>query len=342
MMSKPSLFTTLGAAACALMLGAGPVLAAGKTIDWAKVPEAKTTLFYPGQASFEWIQTGTDHGGARSFTKKGEACSGCHAEEAADMGKKMVTGQKIEPTVLPNKRGSFPLKVKAAYDADTLYMRFEFPVGPHADVPNAPGGKMDPENEIKLAMMLDDGKVDAANRSGCWASCHNDARDMPSAPKKDALGAAKGIDTSAGYVTKYLPESRTAISLKDEPRGGWDKVKPQAELDAMLKDGKFLDLARFKSGKGGQSEDGYVLAERVLKQNGGATFAGKKEGDSWVVTMTRKLNSSQPGDHVLQAGKTYTVGFAVHDDHAWGRFHHVSLDMRLGLDAEGEIKAVKQ
>jgi cytochrome c-type protein NapC len=58
--------------------------------------------------------------------------------------------------------------------------------------------------------------------------------------------------------------------------------------------------------------------------------------------MTRKLKSGQPGDHALEAGKTYTVGFAVHDDYAWGRFHHVSLDMRLGLDAEGEIKAVKQ
>jgi len=341
-MSKPSLFTTLGAAACALMLGAGPALAAGKTIDWSKLPEAKTVMFYPGQASFEWIQTGTDHGGARSFLKKGEACSGCHAEETADMGKKMVSGQKIEPLVIPGKRASIPMKVKAAYDADTLYMRFEFPAGPHNPAPNAQGGKMDAENEVKLAMMLDDGKVDAANRSGCWASCHADARDMPSAPKKDALGAAKGIDVSGGYVTKYLPESRTAISIKDEPRGGWDKIKPQAELDALLKDGKFLDLARFKSGKGGQSEDGYVLAERVLKQNAGATFAGKKEGDNWVVTMSRKLNSGQPGDHVLQPGKSYTVGFAIHDDHAQGRFHHVSLDMRLGLDAEGEIKAVKQ
>jgi cytochrome c-type protein NapC len=341
-MKATRLFTTLGAAACALMLGAGGALAAGKTIDWAKVPEAKTTLFYPGQASFEWIQNGPDHGGARSFTKKGEMCSGCHAEEAADMGKKMASGQKIEPQPIPGKRGSIPLKVKAAFDEDTLYMRFEFPAGPHNAAPNAPGGKMDADNEIKLAMMIDDGKVDAANRSGCWASCHHDARDMPDAPKKEALGAAKGIDTSGGFVTKYLPESRTAVSLKDSPRGGWDKVKPKAELDAMLKAGTFMDLVRYKSGKGGVSEDGYVLAERVLKAGSGATFAGKKEGDAWVVTMTRKLNSGQPGDKVLEAGKAYTVGVAIHDDHTAGRFHHVSLDMRLGLGTDGEIKAVKQ
>lgn len=340
-MMKKSLFTTVAVAATIAFAAPG-AWAAGKAIDWSKATEAKTVLFYPGQASFEWIQTGTDHGGARSFTKKGEACSGCHAEETADMGKKMVTGQKIEPTVIPGKRASIPLKVKAAYDAENLYMRFEFPAGPHSDAPFAQGGKMDPDNEIKLALMLDAGGVDAANRSGCWASCHADARDMPSAPKKDALGAAKGINTQAGYVTKYLPESRTAISLKDEPRGGWDKVKPQAELDAALKEGKFLDLARYKSGKGGVSEDGYILAERVLKQDGGAKFEGKKEGDNWVVTMTRKLKTGQPGDHDLVDGKVYTVGFAIHDDYAWGRYHHVSLDMRLGLGADGEIKAVKQ
>lgn len=333
---------TLLTSACALVLATGPAFAAGKTVDWSKVPESKTVLFYPGQSSFEWIQTGTDHGGARSFTKKGEKCSGCHVEETADMGQKMVSGKKIEPVVIAGKRASIPLAVKAAFDADTLYMRFEFPASPHNPAPNAPGGKMDPDNEIKLAMMIDDAKVEAADRSGCWASCHSDARDMPSAPKKDALGAAKGIDTSAGYITKYLPESRTSISLKDEPRGGWDKVKGAAELDALLKEGKFLDLVRFKSGKGGVSEDGYVLAERVLKQNAGATFAGKKEGDKWVVNMTRKLNPGQPGDVAMAPGKSYTVGIAVHDDHAWGRFHHVSLDLQLGLGADGDIKAVKQ
>jgi cytochrome c-type protein NapC len=58
--------------------------------------------------------------------------------------------------------------------------------------------------------------------------------------------------------------------------------------------------------------------------------------------MTRKLKSGLPGDVALEDGKAYTVGFAVHDDHAAGRFHHVSVDMRLGLGAEGEIKAVKQ
>ncbi|MDO8608768.1 MAG: ethylbenzene dehydrogenase-related protein, partial [Phaeospirillum sp.] len=182
------------------------------------------------------------------------------------------------------------------------------------------------------------GKVDMAARSGCWTSCHSDARDMPTAPAAAALGAAKGIDTKAGYVSKYVPESRTQFDTAK--RDNWDKVKPQAELDAMLKAGAFLDLTRFKSS--GATEQGYVLAERVLKAGADVTYAGKKEGGNWVVTMSRKLKADQPGTVALEAGKTYTVGFAVHDDHTTGRFHHVSLDLRLGLDAEGEIKAVKQ
>ncbi|CAA7626040.1 NapC/NirT family cytochrome c [Magnetospirillum sp. SS-4] len=308
----------------------------GKAVDWSKVAETKTVLFYPGQTPIEWILTGTDHGGKRAFTK-GDRCFECHSNEAADMGAKMVSGAKAEKTPIPGKRAAFPLSIKAAYDADNLYMRFEFPAGPHNPVPFAQGGKMDPDNEIKLAMMIGSDKVAMATQSGCWTSCHADSRDMPNAPAKDALGAAKGIDTSGGFVTKYVPESRTQFDTTK--RDNWDKVKPQADLDALLAGGAVLDLTRYKSS--GVSEQGYVLAERVLKPGNDVAYTGKKEGDKWVVTMVRRLKATQPGEVNLVAGQSYSVGFAVHDDYTSGRFHHVSLDLKLGLDAEGEIKASK-
>ena len=34
-------------------------------IDWGTVASSDLTLFYPGQASFEWVQNGKTHGGAR-------------------------------------------------------------------------------------------------------------------------------------------------------------------------------------------------------------------------------------------------------------------------------------
>lgn len=337
MMTQRNAFM-LGVAALALGLVPAAAFAAP---DWSKVPEAETVLFYPGQTSLEWVMNGPDHGGARSFNKKGDRCADCHVGEQADMGAKMVTGKKAEKQVIPNKRASVPLKVKAAFDATNLYMRFEFPAGTHAPVPFAQGGKMDPDNEVKLAMMIDPGKNDVQTRSGCWSTCHDDNRDMPSAPDKAKLAAVKGIDTSAGYVTKYSIDSRTDLATTGSPRGGFDKLKPAADIDALVKNGGFMDLLRWKA-KGNVSEDGHIAAERVMKGGQGVQFDGKKEGNKWVVTMTRKLASTAPGDVSLEAGKVYTVGFAVHDDHTLGRFHHVSVDIKLGLGADGDIKAVKQ
>jgi hypothetical protein len=49
------------------------------------------------------------------------------------------------------------------------------------------------------------------------------------------------------------------------------------------------------------------------------------------------------GDHAISAGKLYNIGFAIHDDSADGRFHHVSLGYTLGLDSDkADFNAVKQ
>ena len=50
--------------------------------------------------------------------------------------------------------------VQAAHDGSNLVMRFQWPANPHTPVPFADGGKMDPENAVKLAMLIDQGKVD--------------------------------------------------------------------------------------------------------------------------------------------------------------------------------------
>ncbi|MCY1176640.1 Cytochrome c-552 [compost metagenome] len=69
---------------------------------------------------------------------------------------------------------------------------------------------------------------------------------------------------------------------------------------------------------------------------------GKLNGDTWEVVFTRKLVGGE-GDVALESGKTYNFGFAIHDDSAAGRFHHVSLGYKLGIDnAEAQINAAKQ
>lgn len=287
-------------------------------VDWSKASEKTVTLFYPGQTSWEWINNGPDHGGARAF-KKGEKCSGCHEGEQESMGTKMATGQKAETAPIPGKPPAVKMTVRATHDAENLYMQFSWAAGPHTPAPSADGGKMDPENAVKLALMIDAGKVEDAERSGCWSTCHHDAKSMPDA---------------SGEVTKYLPQTRTALSIKDSPRGGADKLKDKADLDKLVADGVFLDLLRWKSGKN-ESEDGYVSAQRVMSGGQGVSFSGSEAGGTWTVTMVRKLKSDQPGDVSLEPGKTYTVGFALHDDYTNARFHHVSVDYSLSLDNSG-------
>lgn len=282
-----------GAVGAFLALGAGTAMAAAP--DWGKVEAKDFTLFYPGVSPLEWIQKGTEHGGARAL-KKGETCADCHSEEASEMGKKMASGQKIEPTPIAGKAAFIPVKVQATHDGENLYLRFAW------KQPAASGAaKMDDKNPVKIAFMLESGgKVDLADQSGCWATCHQDSRTMP------------GADDAK---TKYV-------------KGG------------SLAEGKFYDLYQWRSGEN-KGFNGHVADKRVMEGGKALVSAeGKKEGDTWVVTFTRKLTGGD-GDIALAPGKTYSMGFAIHNDHAAGRFHHVSFGYSLGIDAKADITAAK-
>jgi len=324
---------------------------ASADVDWSAIEAREVVLFYPGQASMEWILKGSDHGGKRAFTK-GDRCFECHEEEEIDIGDIIVTGEKVEPTPIPDKRGSIAVAVKAAYDADNLYMQFVWEDTEHAPVPFVDGGKMDPENPIKLAVMLatdseDDPKVEYAERAGCWQTCHHDANYMPHQPDESELAGsplASRLDLSLGY-TKYLKESRSEIEIdgkNDAKRGGWDKLKSEAEIQAALDNGSFMDLLRYKSGSG-ESEDGYILEQRVMSGGQGVSFEGSLNDGIWTVVMVRKLTSDSPGDISMSADEMVNIGFAIHDDFSSSRFHHVSLGLKLGFDNEdAEIIAVGQ
>jgi len=286
--------TIAGAVGALLALGAGGAFAAAP--DWGKVEAKDITLFYPGVSPLEWIQKGTEHGGARAL-RKGETCADCHSDEAADMGKKIASGQKLEPTPIAGKAAFIPVKVQAAHDGENLYLRFSW------KQPAASGAaKMDDKNPVKIAFMLESGgKVELADQAGCWATCHTDSRTMP------------GADDAK---TKYV-------------KGG------------SLAEGKFYDLYQWRSGEN-KGFNGHVADTRVMEGGTALVSAeGKQDGDTWSVVFTRKLAGGE-GDVTLAPGNLYNFGFAIHDDSATGRFHHVSLGYTLGIDAQGDITAAKQ
>ncbi len=328
------------------------VPASGASIDsginWDKAPATEIGIFYPGQASMEWVLHGRDHGGARPL-KAGDRCFDCHAEEVADIGQKIVSGEleKLESQPVSAKRGSIAVSVQATHDNDYLYMRFIWDDTPHVPLPFVETGKMDAANPSKLAMMLATDDIEFAGESGCWITCHNDMKGMPDAPPADVLAGnthASSLNWATG-VTKYIPESRTEIEIKgrdDKPRGGWDKLKPSDELNSEMDAGHFLDIVRYKIGEG-ITENGHVLASRSMEDGNGVEFSGGLDGGKWSVVMKRKLVSEQVGDINLATDQLYNLGFAIHDDYTLGRYHHVSLGYKLGFDNdEAEINAIKQ
>jgi cytochrome c-type protein NapC len=314
-------------------------------VDWNAVDEKSMTLFYPGQASFEWVQYGKNHGGARPVTKAGDRCTTCHAKELKDMGAKIVSGEKAEETPIPGKRGHIDLTLQATHDKENLYIRMQWENGPHNPVPFVDGGKMDPENEVKVAMMIAGNDIKLVEQAGCWATCHHDSRYMPHAPAGEDIAkfpeVGERINVKDG-VTKYLAESRTKVEVKGrrgKKRGGWEKLKDQGDLDGQLANGAFMDLMRYVPTVGGVNSS--ILAERKVDEAKSVMAEGKLEGDTWTVVLKRPLKASGPGDIALEPGKTYTVGFAIHDDYTSARFHHVSLEYKLALDnPEAEINVV--
>ncbi len=264
--------------------------------DWSKVAERKITLFYPGQAAYEWVMNKADHSAVPDIVDKKRPCAKCHEGDANDVGTAIVTGKPVgssktvlEPKPPAGTGGFVKANFKMAHDGEKLYVRIEW------ESPAAGGDKTDKKNEVKATMLFDGGgTVDGAEINGCWSTCHADMRTM-----KNAKDDKK---------TKYVK-------------------------DADLASGKFYDLIQFRSGKGEKPVDGYVADKRYMEGGKGLVKAeGKKEGNKWVVTFERNLAGGGKGDHVIGAGKTYNFGFAIHENFSEARYHYVSLGYQFGLD----------
>ncbi len=167
-------FVSLAVMGALLALGAQSAMAAP---DWAKVPKSNINLFHPGAAPIEWLQGKGEHSGA-SGLKKGETCAGCHVEDGKlSLDLKRLASKEMEPKGAP-KTMSYPVAVQAAFDATNLYLRLSF---------KAPAGGFDhsdKENEVKVNVMFPDSKAPLADQAGCWATCHQDSKGMPSGKDK--------------------------------------------------------------------------------------------------------------------------------------------------------------
>ncbi len=162
-------------------------------------------------------------------------------------------------------------------------------------------------------------------------------------------GANKDDKENAVKATVLFANDKVAVAAGDKSVPGaqvgcWATCHSDARTmpgaddkkTKYTKDGAY-ELMQWQSAKGAKAVDGSVSDKRQMD---GGTAGVKAEGDNkggtYTVTFTRKLNGA------LGEGKTVPFGFAIHADHATGRFHHVSMGYTLGFGADGDIKAVKQ
>ncbi|MEK6664534.1 MAG: ethylbenzene dehydrogenase-related protein [Pseudomonadota bacterium] len=266
-------------------ISAGPALAADPaTIDWAKLPASTVTLFYPGQSSYEWLRNnhkdGKDGKGAKAV-QRGETCIKCHVGEEKELGAKLVMAGPLEPTPVKGKNGSIDLKVQAAFDAKNVYFRFQWKTqnpypgtehqylrfdGKEWKVYGYPKldkvvqeGTQPGIYEDRMTIMIDDGKVPLFAKQGCWLTCHDGSRDMPSfATKEDAKANPLLAAIKQNDLRKYLPATRTNPA-------DWKTGKPLDEIAKIKAAGGFVDLIQWRAHRShpvGMADDGYVLEYR--------------------------------------------------------------------------------
>jgi hypothetical protein len=61
----------------------------------------------------------------------------------------------------------------------------------------------------------------------------------------------------------------------------------------------------------------------------------------WTVVWARPLKLANDDDKSLQEGKSYSFGFAVHDDNVTSRGHQISFPVTVGFGAKADIMATR-
>jgi hypothetical protein len=292
-------------------------------IDWGKVETTTIKTFYPGVASWEFLR-GQDHGtGAAPVKTMKKACVECHVGDTGEYdinANAIITGElmmaksknPLEPSPGSATNGFIDVATQITYDADTIYMRFQW-AGSGASVADP---ALAQEHKIdKISVQLAN-KISSFNSYGCYVTCHDDQEGMPE---------NRGEET---HLYTYYSRSKGAVQARDK-------------LDGYLANGQFIDL--WEAGFVGsevKTEDMYVLEDRI-GDNNDLTAAGSYENGTYTVVISRKLATGDTGDINLADGEAFSIGLAIHNDRNSGRQHYTSFPHSIGLSTSADINAQK-
>lgn len=303
--------------------------------DWARAAGMDVTLFYPGVASWEFLNSDDHRLGGREIKQMRKDCRHCHlgkggeldlkADEIAAGSVKMKRSHNpFEPEPLPNKKGLLPARVQAAYDNEYLYIRAEW------DSRGA-GWSKGAKKSDRVSLQINKSET-AFKKYGCFITCHNDLNTMPESPSKKAVSANQ----------YYGGQQRDDVRLYAYyARSAWDQRKPEGELSKMLKDGGRIDLVSVEFENGAATPyDGWVFDDRRWEDKAGEASGVYTKG-KYAAEFKLKLKTKDQFDLDLGEGDVVSIGMAVHDDGASKRKHYVSFPFTIGLGAPADIKAEK-
>lgn len=304
-----------------------PAFAAPADSDWAKAGQTEVVLFYPGVASWEFVN-GDDHRlGAKEIKKGKKDCRHCHmskegeldlkAAEIASGSMKMKKSHKLfEPAPLAGKKGVMKANVRAAYDSGSLYVRVEWA--------SKGTGWLSKGSPDRVSIQMNAAEPSFA-RYGCFITCHNDLSTMPDSPSRKEVAANSAYNgrEEVRLYAFYAKKSWDSPRLPDTGKGGLIDLKS----------------VEFEGGKA-TGRDGWVYDDRAWEENG-SSGEGTFSNGRYAAVFSFRLKSTDKFDADISEGDVVPVAIAIHDEGAVKRKHFVSFPIAIGIGAASEVRAVK-
>jgi hypothetical protein len=244
----------------------------------------RINLFYPDQTDSETLLG--EHHGAQAL-RQGRNCRQCHLGEARKLGEALAPAGTTP---------FFPVEISFRQADRRMNLSVSFS-----------------GNASSVAVMFDDGSVDAFTSAGCWASCHSDLPGM-------SRDRGQGLE-------KYLQASRA-----QERAIGRAAINQDAQTLALMRQsGFYVDLwqVSLTPPDAGALRVFEILEAPTRVANSPISATVSSSNGIQTVTFSRPFDDPVKP---LIPGRAYTFGVAIHGAGASGAEHWVSLPLTVSLD----------
>jgi hypothetical protein len=214
-----------------------------------------------------------------------------------------------------------------------------------------PGSREDAPAGTRWGLVLDDDKISRMQDRGefltTWQWRAHRSNPIGYADPGFVLEARNSASGRGMYATNWDDDSDQPLYMYDADSVGIHALDGQrlAQRDYSQNDLYYLfreDAKPFDPDH--EWQEGDALPRRYLRTPSGHRGALKASGrwsdGAWRVSVERTLESPDPREGLsISSGQTLSAAFAVHTGATQGRWHLVSMPLRLGIGADGDITA---